>query len=101
MHYLTRLFDAFLEYAKGTRVRDHEGGQLILVLLRFFLQVFQIERPISQRLDGDDLVPHHGGTGGVGTMCRERDQADVAMSLRLTLVIRLDDLQPRKFARRA
>ena len=53
-----QLGDALLVDAVGGRIRDHDGGQLVLVRRGLGPQVLQVHRPVVERSDHDH--PHAG-----------------------------------------
>jgi len=88
------LGDAFFVYTVGTRVGDHQAGQVILVLLRLVAQIGYVDIPLFVAFHQNDLHAAHRGTGRIGTMRRGGDQRDVAVRIAARSMISLDDQQP-------
>mmetsp|Transcript_126480 Transcript_126480/g.219147 ORF Transcript_126480/g.219147 Transcript_126480/m.219147 type:complete len:549 (+) Transcript_126480:1398-3044(+) len=92
------LLDGRLEHPMGGGVGDHDGGQVVGVLLRLRLQVDHVDVPLGVTLDDDDLHLGHGGRGGVGAMGGDGDQAHVALGLATGFVVLHDAAQAGVFA---
>ncbi|CAI6084484.1 unnamed protein product [Clonostachys chloroleuca] len=85
------LLDLGLEDAKGAGVGDHDGGDVLGVLLALGLEVGDVEvARLGVALDGDDLHADHGGACGVGAVGGDGDEADVSVRLAAALVVGLD-----------
>ncbi|VUC29849.1 unnamed protein product [Clonostachys rosea] len=96
------LLDLWLEDAKRAGVGDHDGGDVLGVLLALGLEVGDVEvARLGVALDGDDLHADHGGAGRVGAVCGDGDEADVAVALAAALVVGLDGAQAGELALRA
>ena len=86
-----------LEDTKGTGVGDHECGELVLVLLALGLEIGKIQvTGLGVTLDGNNTHTSHGSTGGVGTVSRDGNQADVALVATLGFLELLDDTETSK-----
>ncbi|GJC97616.1 putative metal-dependent RNase [Colletotrichum higginsianum] len=93
------LLDTGLEDSVGAGVRDHEGTELVGVLLALGFQVLNVQvTRLLVALDGDDAHAGHGGRGRVGAVGRDRDQADVTLLARLLLEVLADDAQAGELA---
>lgn len=90
---LARLLDAALKDAKSRRVRHHERGKVVLVLLRLGLEVLNVEVPRREVLDRDNAHASHDGRRRVGAVRRGGHEAHVAVAVAARKVVRADDRQ--------
>ncbi|CAH0038163.1 unnamed protein product [Clonostachys rhizophaga] len=92
------LLDLGLEDAKGAGVRDHDGGDVLGVLLALGLEVGDVEvARLGVALDGDDLHADHGGAGGVGAVGGDGDEANVSVRLAAALMVGFDGAETGEF----
>ncbi|KAH3683604.1 hypothetical protein WICPIJ_005451 [Wickerhamomyces pijperi] len=75
--------DRWFEQTVSGWVCDHDGGQLVLVLLNLCVKVVEVQRTVGETLNRDHLEVGHGSGGRVGTVGRHWDQTDVSLSLTL------------------
>ena len=68
MHDLADLADGRLEHTVRRWIRDHQGGERVLVLGGFAAQVFDVDVPAGVRLDGDDGQAGHDRAGRIGAV---------------------------------
>mmetsp|Transcript_2883 Transcript_2883/g.7059 ORF Transcript_2883/g.7059 Transcript_2883/m.7059 type:complete len:500 (+) Transcript_2883:901-2400(+) len=96
---VNHLPNAKLEHSVGGGVCDHEGGEVVLVLLRSGPQRRDVN--VAQRVarHHDNLQPKHGRTGRVGAVGRHWDDTHVAVTLVVVLVVPLDGLETGVFTR--
>ncbi|GKT96520.1 hypothetical protein Ct61P_14370 [Colletotrichum tofieldiae] len=88
------LLDARLKDSVSARIGDHKGAKLVGVLLAFGLQVLNVQvTGLLVAFDGDNAHAGHGGRSRVGTVGRDRDQADVALLAWLLFEVLADDTQ--------
>mmetsp|Transcript_25440 Transcript_25440/g.63819 ORF Transcript_25440/g.63819 Transcript_25440/m.63819 type:complete len:610 (+) Transcript_25440:1381-3210(+) len=80
---LAHLFDARLEDAMSTRVGDHEGGQVVAVLLGLGAQIVHVNVAARIAAHRHHAQASHYAGGRVGAVRRHRDQAHVAVTLAL------------------
>ena len=101
VHLGAELGDASLVDTVGGRVGDHDGGQLVAVLLDAPVQVDQVD--VAVGVAGHDDHPHagHHRAGRVGAVGAGRDQADVAVGLPVRPVVAPDGQQPGQFTLRS
>ena len=90
--------DLGFEDAVGGWVGDHDRGEPIPVRFDLRLQVVEVDVARFVALDRDDLHARDHRAGGVGSVRRERNDADVAIAIATMLVIRLDRHQSRVLA---
>lgn len=84
---IASLADTRLKDTESAGVCDHEGTKLLLVLLALGLKISKIQVTSSSvTLDGDNAHTSHGSGSRVGTVGRDRDQADIALRSGLLLV---------------
>ena len=79
--------DALLKHAVRGGIGDHQAGEVVLVLLSFCAEIFNIDFTVLGSLHHHDLVAGLGRRCGVGAMCRRRDQADVAVTFATAEVV--------------
>ncbi len=79
--------DAFFEHAIGRRIGDHEGSEIITMLLGLGFQIVDVDIAIWTAIDHDNAHASHRGAGRIGAMCRRWNKADVAMTFAPRLVI--------------
>ena len=75
------LDDPGFEDAMGRRVGDHQRRQGVLVVGDLLLEVVEVDVAGRVALHHRHLHPGHDGAGGVGPVCRGRDQADDAAAV--------------------
>lgn len=84
---LAGIRDSVLKDTEGRGVGDHEGREAVRVLGGLSLQVSKVQVSVGQALDGNDLHTGHGSRGGVGSVGRDGDQADVTLGVTTALVV--------------
>ncbi|KAI6775833.1 hypothetical protein HG530_002591 [Fusarium avenaceum] len=85
------LLDLGLEDTKGGRVCNHDASKFIRVLDALGLEILDVQvTSLSVTLDSDDLHTGHGSGGRVGAVSRNRDQANLSLVSRTSLVVGLD-----------
>ena len=90
--------DAVLVDAVGRRIGDHEGGQVVLVLLGLGFGVLKVDVAVFVAFHHHHLHTGHGSRSGVGAVSRGGDQADVAVTLTVGLLVATDGEQAGIFA---
>mmetsp|Transcript_26909 Transcript_26909/g.70705 ORF Transcript_26909/g.70705 Transcript_26909/m.70705 type:complete len:296 (-) Transcript_26909:1343-2230(-) len=98
MHEVAERVDAFLKHTVGRRVRDHDGSQVVRVLLALGLQVSIVNLAVRPYFDVDHLHPRHHGRGRVGAVRRRRHQADVTVVIAPGVVVPTDGHEASQFA---
>src|SRR6185437_9999943 len=73
------LTDTFFEYAVSRSVGDHETREAVGVFNGFFFEIADIDMSIFVALYDDDAHACHDGAGGVGAVCRDRDEHDITV----------------------
>ena len=73
--------DLLLEHAVGGRIGDHDGGELVGMLLRLCLQIGDVHIAVVAAGDHHHLEARHDGGGRIGAVSGGRDEADVAAAL--------------------
>ena len=96
----TNLLDAFLEHAVCGRIGDHQAGEVVVVRPGLGAQVGEVDVAFLVASDGDDFQTSHHRAGGIGTVGRGRDEADVAMRFAAAFVITADQEETGVFALR-
>jgi hypothetical protein len=85
------LLDLGLEDTKGGRICNHDASKFIRVLDTLGLEILDVQvTSLSVTLDSDDLHTGHSSGGRVGTVSRNRDQANLSLVSRTSLVVGLD-----------
>ena len=94
------LADALLEHAVGRRVRHHERGQPVGVLVGLGPEVVDVD--VALVVARHDHHPHarHDGRGGVGPVGGRGDEAHVALLVTAADVVAADGEQPCQLALR-
>lgn len=87
------ILDRGLEDSVSRGIGDHDGCQLLRVLLRFSRQVFVVDISVVVSFDHDHLHVGHTGRSGIGAMGRRGDQADPSVVLANGLEILHDGQQ--------
>ena len=82
-------------------VCNHTARKVVLVLLGLGAEVLKINIAILRRLDHNNFPPHHLGARRVCPMCTHRNEANIAVTLTLRLVILRNREKTRIFALRA
>ena len=83
------------------RISDHQRGEIARVLVGFGAQIGKIDVAIFQRRRRDDFEAGHDRAGGIGSVGRGGDEADVAMRFAARRVIFANGEQAGVFALRA
>jgi hypothetical protein len=85
------LLDLGLKDTESGGVSDHDSSKLIGVLGTLGLEVLNVQvASLAVTLNGDDLHTSHSRRSRVGTMGGNRDQADLSLLARASLVVGLD-----------
>ena len=74
----------------STRISDHDTGKLLAVLRSFCFQVFHINISVLQCFYHHYFHSCHYCTGGIGTMCRDRDQHHIPVMITIGFMIGTD-----------
>ena len=85
-------------HAVGGGIGDHEGGEVVAVLLGLGLEVGGIDVALLIAFHGHHGEAGHGGGGGVGAVGGVGDEADVAVPLPLGHLVAVDGEQACIFA---
>mmetsp|Transcript_6016 Transcript_6016/g.23375 ORF Transcript_6016/g.23375 Transcript_6016/m.23375 type:complete len:875 (+) Transcript_6016:760-3384(+) len=101
MNQIADVLDTLLEDAVRAGVRDHEGAEPVRVLLGLGLEVVEVDVPALVALDHDHLHATHDRGGRIGSMCADRNEADVAMALAVRFLILANREQARVLSLRA
>src|SRR5207245_9267055 len=78
MRHLANGFDVFFEDAVGGGVGDHQGGEVVFVLLGFAAEVGEIDVALVVAIDGDDFEAGDDSGGGVGAVGAGGDETYIA-----------------------
>ena len=70
---------ALFEHAMSGRVRDHQRGQILTVLLGLGFQIAEINVAALVAGHGHHVEPGHDRAGRIGAMRRRWDETHVAM----------------------
>ena len=95
------LGDRVLEHTVCRGVGDHDGREVLAVLLELGLEVVEVDLTRGGRLDDDDLEARHDGRRRVRAVRRGGDEADVAVPLTVRLVVGVDREQAGELTLRA
>ena len=87
---LADVADAGFENAVGGRVGDHQRGEIRRVLDGFLGEIIHIDVARFVAFHADHFhADHHGGCR-VGAVCRDRDEADIAVGVAAGKVVAAD-----------
>lgn len=92
------LADAFFKDAMCRGISDHERAEFGGMLGGFVLEVGDIDVTAIVASDGDDLKASHDGACGVGSVCGDGDQADIAVVIASAVVVGTQDQESGIFA---
>mmetsp|Transcript_22702 Transcript_22702/g.32923 ORF Transcript_22702/g.32923 Transcript_22702/m.32923 type:complete len:478 (-) Transcript_22702:1289-2722(-) len=93
VHVVNDLLHALLKHPVGGGVRDHEGSQVVGVLVCLRLEVHQVNVAVLVRVHHHHLHSSHDGTGRVGSVGGDGDEADLAVVVPVGLVVLADAKQ--------
>ena len=79
VHDLANLPDSCFENAVRARISHHERGQIARVFIRFPPKIGQIDIAIFQGRNRNNAEARHDRAGRIRSMCRLRNQTNVAM----------------------
>ena len=82
--------DGFLEDSVSGWVSDHDGGQILAVLVDLGLDVLPPHVAVLVALEWEDLHARHLSGGGIGAVGGGRDETELAVSLSSTLEVAAD-----------
>ena len=94
-------FDLCFKHAMRAGVGDHDGSQVVTVLLALGFQIDHVHVALRIASCDHHLHARHLRTGGIGAVGARWNEADVAMTLTLGFMERFDDQQASVFTLRA
>ena len=101
VNFVGDLGDGLLVHAVRGRVGDHDGGDVLAVLLEFRVQVGDVDGAVVGGLDHDDAQVRQRRGGRVGAVRGCRNEADVALGVAVGHVVAADGQQAGQLAGRA
>ena len=97
VNHLRHFKDRTLKHPVGGRVGDHQGPEVLAVLLGFGAQVVDVDVAVLVASDHHHLHARHDGAGWVGAVRAVGNQTDVAVAFPTCCMERPDHHQPGKF----
>jgi len=94
------LFDPFFKDSVRGRIRDHQRSQVLLVGFGFGAEISDIDVAVFVTGDSDDFESRHDGAGGIGSVGRRWDKANIAVRFTSAGMIFANHEQPRVFTLR-